>query len=209
MSCNFFKKIICPKNMVFKSFKQGIIPLDFGSFVFRTSKLKNDINYIKYKFSHSFEKLCRWLNMYYSKSIIIIIKKLTTMSIWIILRNFIWTNKEHFLLLLNHCTMHSPHYGTWGILLGAHGYEFKIGTKLWCMDTQKLIPTNMNYIKFVQNQFPWKHDYFHSIYSHCTWYYVLNYIGLDFCFHRPLHFGNLVVLMAINQKHHYQHTKVL
>jgi hypothetical protein len=29
-------------------------------FPFRTSKLKNNINYIKYKFSHKFEKVCRF-----------------------------------------------------------------------------------------------------------------------------------------------------
>ncbi len=41
--------------------------MDFVSFPFRTSKLKNDIGYVKYKFSHKFEKVCRGLNMYYSK----------------------------------------------------------------------------------------------------------------------------------------------
>jgi hypothetical protein len=55
--------------------------MDFVSFPFRTFKLKNDINYITYKFSHKFGKVCRGLNMYYSKLIIIIIFKVTTMSI--------------------------------------------------------------------------------------------------------------------------------
>jgi hypothetical protein len=35
-------------------------------FLFKTSKLQNDISYLKYKFSHRFRKVCRWLNMYYS-----------------------------------------------------------------------------------------------------------------------------------------------
>jgi hypothetical protein len=38
--------------------------MDFVSFPFKTSKLKNDINYIKYKFSHRFGKVYKWLNMY-------------------------------------------------------------------------------------------------------------------------------------------------
>jgi hypothetical protein len=68
--------------------------MDFVGFPFRTSKLKNDINYIKYKFSHKFEKVRRWLNMYYSNIRMIIIFKITTMSIWIILKNLVWTCKE-------------------------------------------------------------------------------------------------------------------
>jgi hypothetical protein len=55
--------------------------MDFIGFPCRTSKVKNDINYIKYKFSHRFGKVCRGLNMYYSNIRIIIIKKVTTMSI--------------------------------------------------------------------------------------------------------------------------------
>jgi len=41
--------------------------MDFVGFPFRTSKFKNDINYIKYKISHRFGKVCRGLNMYYLK----------------------------------------------------------------------------------------------------------------------------------------------
>jgi len=55
--------------------------MDFVSFPFRTSKLKNDISYVKYKFSHGFEKVCRGLNMYYPNIRIIILFKVTTMSI--------------------------------------------------------------------------------------------------------------------------------
>jgi hypothetical protein len=55
--------------------------MDFVSFPFRTLNLKNHINYIKYKFSHRFGKVCRLLNMYYSKIIIMTFKKITTMSI--------------------------------------------------------------------------------------------------------------------------------
>jgi len=58
--------------------------MDFVGFPFKTSKLKNDINYIKYMFSHRFGKVYRWLNMYYLKIKIITLKKITTMSIWII-----------------------------------------------------------------------------------------------------------------------------
>jgi hypothetical protein len=52
--------------------------LNFVGFPFKTSKFKNDINYIKYKFLHRFGKVCKWLNMYYSKIKIIILK-----NIWI------------------------------------------------------------------------------------------------------------------------------
>jgi hypothetical protein len=55
--------------------------MDFVSFPFRTLNFKNDINYIKYKFSQRFGKVCRLLNMYYSKIIIITFKKIMTMSI--------------------------------------------------------------------------------------------------------------------------------
>jgi hypothetical protein len=84
----------CPKSIFFESFTWAIIHMDFVSFPFRTSKLKNDINYIKYKFSHRFGKVCWSLNMYYSNIRIIIFLKVTTMSIWIILKNLIWTYKE-------------------------------------------------------------------------------------------------------------------
>jgi len=40
--------IFCPKSIFFESFRWGIILLDFMSFSFRTTKLKSDINYIKY-----------------------------------------------------------------------------------------------------------------------------------------------------------------
>jgi hypothetical protein len=63
-------------------------------FLLGLPNLKNDISYIKYKFSHVFGKVCRWLNMYYSKIKIITLKKLKTMSNWIILKNFVWTYRE-------------------------------------------------------------------------------------------------------------------
>jgi hypothetical protein len=68
--------------------------LDFVNFPIRISKFKNDINYIKYKFSHRFGMVCKWLNMYYSKIKIIYILKVITMSIWIILNNLIWTCRK-------------------------------------------------------------------------------------------------------------------
>jgi hypothetical protein len=63
-------------------------------FPFSNSKFKNDINYIKYKFWHWFGKVCNGLNMYYSKIKMTIFFKVTTMSIWIILKNLVWTCKE-------------------------------------------------------------------------------------------------------------------
>ncbi len=100
--------IFCPKSILFLNFIWGIIPLDFLGFSFMTSKSKNDINYIKYQFSHRFGKVCKWLNMYYSNIIILIIFKVTTISIWIILRNLVWTYEEcifcHFWPL--YCAFH-------------------------------------------------------------------------------------------------------
>jgi hypothetical protein len=90
----FFFNFLVPKTYVFESFTWVIILLDFVGFPFRTSKFKNDINYIKYKFSHRFGKVCMWLKMYYSKIRIIIFKNLTTMSIWIILKNIVLTYRE-------------------------------------------------------------------------------------------------------------------
>ncbi len=86
--------IFLSQKHIFESFKWGIIFMDFVGFPFRTSKFKNDISYIKYKFSHRFGKVCRWLNMYYSNIRIIIFFKVTTMSIWIILKNLVCTCKE-------------------------------------------------------------------------------------------------------------------
>jgi hypothetical protein len=68
--------------------------LDFMGFPFRTSNFKNDINYIKCKFSHRFGKVCRWLNMYYSKIKIITFFNVITMFIWINLKNLVWTCRE-------------------------------------------------------------------------------------------------------------------
>ncbi len=90
----FVFEFLCPKSICFGSFRWGIIPLDFVNFPIRISKFKNDINYIKYKFSHRFGMVCKWLNMYYSKIKIIYIKKVITMSIWIILNNLIWTCRK-------------------------------------------------------------------------------------------------------------------
>ncbi len=96
MNCNFclFFNFFGAKACVFESFRWGIIPLDFVGFPFKTSKFKNDINYIKYKISHRFGKVCKWLSTYYSKIKIIIFLKITTMSIWIILKNLVWTYRE-------------------------------------------------------------------------------------------------------------------
>jgi hypothetical protein len=63
-------------------------------FFFKISKLKNDINYIKYKFSHRFGKVCRLLNMYYSKITIIAFFKVKIIFILIIFKNLVWICKE-------------------------------------------------------------------------------------------------------------------
>jgi hypothetical protein len=83
MSCNFylFFKFFVPKTYVFESFRWGITFMDFVGFTLNISKLKNDISYIKYKFSHIFGKVCRGLNIYYSNIGIIIFSKVITMSI--------------------------------------------------------------------------------------------------------------------------------
>jgi hypothetical protein len=83
----FFFQFFCLKSIFFESLKWTIIiHMDFVGFPFRTSKLKNNISYIKCNFSHSFGKVCRWLSMYYSKIIIITFFKITTVSISIILK---------------------------------------------------------------------------------------------------------------------------
>ncbi len=51
-----FQKLLSQKHF-FESFKWGIIFMDFVGFLFRASKFKNDISYIKYKFSHKVEKV--------------------------------------------------------------------------------------------------------------------------------------------------------
>jgi len=84
----------CPKIIFFESFRWGIIFMDFVGFPLKTSKFKIDISYIEYKFSHRFGKVYRWLNMYYSKIIVILFFKITMMSIWIILKNLVWIYKE-------------------------------------------------------------------------------------------------------------------
>jgi hypothetical protein len=83
MSYNFcfLKNFFASKTYAFERFTWAIIHMDFVGFPFRTSKLKNDLNYIKYKFSHRFKKLCRRLNMYYSNITLVIFKKVTIMSI--------------------------------------------------------------------------------------------------------------------------------
>jgi hypothetical protein len=96
MSYNFclFFNFFVPKTYVFESFTWVIIHMDFVGFFLKTFKFKNDINYINYKFSHKFGKVCQWLNMYYLNILILIFFKVTIMSIWIILNNLAWTYKE-------------------------------------------------------------------------------------------------------------------
>jgi len=96
MSCNFcfFFNFLVPKTYVFQSFTCVIIHMNFVTFSFRTFKLKNDISYIKYKFSHRFGKVYKWLHIYYSTIKIITFFKVMTMFIWIILNNLVWTYRE-------------------------------------------------------------------------------------------------------------------
>jgi len=103
--CLFFN-FFCSKVIFFESFRWDIILLDFVHFLFKDFKLKNYINYVKYKFSHKIGKVYKWLNMYYSNIKIIIKKKVTTMSIRITLRKFVWIYKR----LSSHCIVHSPIY---------------------------------------------------------------------------------------------------
>jgi hypothetical protein len=51
----FVFQFLCPKSIFFESFRWGIILVNFVGFPFRTSKLKNYINYIKYKFQIDLE----------------------------------------------------------------------------------------------------------------------------------------------------------
>jgi len=67
----FYFHFFGPKNIFFESFTWVIIHMVFVGFPFKASKLKNDVRYIKYKVSHGFGKVCMWLNMYYSKIIIV------------------------------------------------------------------------------------------------------------------------------------------
>jgi hypothetical protein len=90
----FVFQFLYPKSIFFESFKWGIILFDFMGFFFKISKLKNDINYIKYKFSHRFGKVCRLLNMYYSKITIIAFFKVKIIFILIIFKNLVWICKE-------------------------------------------------------------------------------------------------------------------
>jgi len=112
----FVFQFICPKSIFFGSFRWGIVPLDFVNFPFKTSKFKNDIIYIKYKFSHKFIMVCRWLNIYYSKIRIIIYLKVISMSIWIILNSLVWTRKfcHYWATIL--CTPHLH----WGKIAWSH-----------------------------------------------------------------------------------------
>jgi hypothetical protein len=110
MICNFYFYFFnfCPKKKVFLSFRWGIIFSNFMGFCFRTSKSEKNISYIKYQISHRFGKVCKWLNMYYSN-----ISKVTTMCIWIILKNLVWTYRE--------CIF----YHFWAIMLCIHPFVSK------------------------------------------------------------------------------------
>ncbi len=81
-----FSISLSQKHFFLESCRLSIIPLNFLGFFKGFSKLKNDISYMKYKFSHRFGKVCKWLNMYYSNIMIVTFKKLTTMFIWFILK---------------------------------------------------------------------------------------------------------------------------
>ncbi len=89
-----FFQDFCPKKYCLKVFDGALFLWNLWVLFLGLSNFKNDISYIKYKFSLKFGKVCRWLNVYYSKIRIIIFFKVTTMSIWIILNNFVWTCRE-------------------------------------------------------------------------------------------------------------------
>jgi hypothetical protein len=96
MSCKFYFifNFFVPKAYFLKVLDGALFIWTLWVFLLELPNLKHDINYIKYKFSHRFGKVFRWLNMYYSKIKIITFKKVTTMSIWIILNNLVWTCKK-------------------------------------------------------------------------------------------------------------------
>jgi hypothetical protein len=101
--CLFFNFFV-PKKYFLKVLDGALFLWTLWVFLLGLPNLKNDINYIKYKFSHRFGKVCRWLNMYYSNIIIILFFKVTTMSICIILNNLVWTYREcnfcHYLVIV-------------------------------------------------------------------------------------------------------------
>jgi hypothetical protein len=74
MTCNFYFyfNFFVPKAYFLKVLDGALFLWTLWVFPFRTSKLKNDINYIKYKFSHRFGKVYKGLNIYYSNIRIII-----------------------------------------------------------------------------------------------------------------------------------------
>jgi hypothetical protein len=55
----FFFKFFSPIAYLNFFYRWSIILMDFVGFPFRTFKFKNDINNIKYKFSHRFGNVCR------------------------------------------------------------------------------------------------------------------------------------------------------
>jgi hypothetical protein len=109
-----------PKNICFGTFKISHYSYGFCEFSFQDFQvLKNNISYIKYKFSHRFGKICRWLSMYYSKIRIMTFFKATNVSIWIILKNLVWIRKDY------------DFYHFWAIPLCIHPRkEKKFGTQM-------------------------------------------------------------------------------
>jgi len=71
----------------FENFTWGIIHMDFVGFTFRTYKFKNDMNYINTSFHID-------LGMFIGDWIITF-KKVTTMFIWIIIKNLVWPHWEY------------------------------------------------------------------------------------------------------------------
>jgi hypothetical protein len=94
---NFF----VPKAYVLKVLNGVLFLKELWVFILGFSKLKNNINDIKYKFSHRFGKVCKWLNMYYSKIRLITFLKIKSCPfesfkkiLYGLIRNLMSTNIE-------------------------------------------------------------------------------------------------------------------
>jgi hypothetical protein len=113
----FFKKILCPKSIFLEVLNGALFLWTLWIFLLGLPNLKNKSVTLNTSFHIDLGWFVGDLNMYYSKIKIIIFLKIITMSIWIILNNFIWTCKE-----CNVC-----HY--WAIIRWIHP-TFELGAKL-------------------------------------------------------------------------------
>ncbi len=91
----FYFQFFCSKKICFWKFYMGRCSFRLcGVFLLRFPNLKMISTTLNISFHYRFGKVCRWLNMYYSKIRIITFLKVVTMSIWIILKNLVLTYRE-------------------------------------------------------------------------------------------------------------------